>query len=217
MKLIKLARHFFLLTVFLPSIVCSTNSHKKQIQNRPPLSKEVVFASNTIRIPIGYFLLARQHSERCAVKLLDYWTGESSSEQFAVYDSYFSKDSVSSITPTSANYFRGELSFPKLVGIGRLSFNFGDQDIQCGNLRLSWSGSSWIYFYDDETERGDNSMELAPTPWTDISEVNFNDPRLQWYRYDLNREESYVNIDHLWDKDPARNPEPDVPRVTKPE
>ena len=39
----------------------------------------------------------------------------------------------------------------------------------------------------------------APTKWTDISQVIAFDPRLRWYRYDENREDTYIPIDQLWE------------------
>ncbi len=208
MNRIPCARKLLLWLAILTFMACGTNTQKNPQIERPPLSSEVAIFEHTIRIPIGYFLLARRHSERCAVKLIDHWTTEGGSELYTIYDSYFSKHPVAFISPTAANYFRGELSFPKLVGIGRLAFNFGELDIRCGSMQMHWTGVSWIYFHHSGHALGDYGIELAPTPWTDIAEVNFNDPRLQWYRYDENREESYVHIDQLWEKDPARDPDP---------
>jgi hypothetical protein len=46
----------------------------------------------------------------------------------------------------------------------------------------------------------DYGIELAPTPWTDIKELNIKDPRIKWYKYDEKRERVFIPIDKLWEK-----------------
>jgi len=46
----------------------------------------------------------------------------------------------------------------------------------------------------------DYGFELAPTPWTDIKDVNIKDPRIKWYKYDEKRERFFIPIDKLWEK-----------------
>ena len=45
--------------------------------------------------------------------------------------------------------------------------------------------------------RGDYGIELSPTKWEGIQEVNVHDPRLKWYRYDENRESVDIPLDNL--------------------
>jgi hypothetical protein len=56
-----------------------------------------------------------------------------------------------------------------------------------------------IYFFSLSQKDGDYGIELAPTKWTDISQVNVFDPRLKWYRYDEKRKDTFIPIDQLWE------------------
>jgi len=92
----------------------------------------------------------------------------------------------------------GELIRPRLRGIGRLSFSFGNTDIECGSFKLFWSEKGWVYFFNSSQKQGDYGIELAPTRWTDISQVNVFDPRLKWFKYDESRETMIISVDELW-------------------
>lgn len=44
----------------------------------------------------------------------------------------------------------------------------------------------------------DDKVRLAPTPWKQISEVDLNDKRIQWFKYDETRKRRIIQIDRLW-------------------
>jgi len=91
-----------------------------------------------------------------------------------------------------------ELSFPNPRGIGRFAFSFGKKDIVFGPIELLWFGEGNIHFFSSRQEEGDYGVEMAPTKWTDISQVNVFDKRLTWYRYDPKRNNIEIPIDELW-------------------
>jgi hypothetical protein len=66
-------------------------------------------------------------------------------------------------------------------------------------LKLQWAGRGSVFFYAEGQEQGDHGIELAPTIWTDISEVDVFDPRIKWYRYDEQRKRMNISIDQLWE------------------
>jgi hypothetical protein len=43
-----------------------------------------------------------------------------------------------------------------------------------------------------------STAELAPTPWTEISQVNALDPRIWWYQRDERRWHLYIPLNELW-------------------
>lgn len=62
--------------------------------------------------------------------------------------------------------------------------------------------NSWtlvVYYNKHDQPQGDYGIELAPTKWTDISQVDVFDPRLIWYRYDENRKDLNIPVDKLWE------------------
>jgi hypothetical protein len=164
--------------------------------SRSPMDVEI--ASNAVRVPTGAILLVRKNAEYCAIKFTKFWTGSTEEDQYAAYESYYQGDKTGSFSNKNVKFKEGELSRPRLRGMGRLSFSFGNTDIQCGPIHLEGSGKGWVYFFNRNQDQGDHGIELAPTQWTEISEVNVFDPRLKWYRYDANRQDIRISVDRLW-------------------
>ena len=100
---------------------------------------------------------------------------------------------------SNVQFKKDKLSSPKPRGIGRFAFSFGNKEIKCGAIQLHWSGKGWVHFYGGDQKEGDYGIELAPTKWTNISQVNVFDPRVKWYRYDAKRQDIKIPIDRLWD------------------
>lgn len=166
---------------------------------RPLRPDDVGISPNALRVPEKYILLVRKNAEYCAIRFAEFWTGETKEDEYAKYESYYQGDKTGNLTNQNVKIKQGELSRPRLRGIGRLSFSFGNTDIQCGSIELFWSGKGWVYFFNSNQKQGDYGIELAPTKWTDISQVNVFDPRLKWYRYDSNRQRDKFPIGELWD------------------
>ncbi len=75
----------------------------------------------------------------------------------------------------------------------------GQIHVRCGGTSLRWTYPSFIYMGRtlDPKDR-DPDVELAPTPWSDIRDVNVADPRVKWYRHDTTRLPMSVSVDQLW-------------------
>ncbi len=56
---------------------------------------------------------------------------------------------------------------------------------------------SSLYFW-SKAKVVDEKVRLAPTPWKEISEVDLNDKRIQWFKYDETRKRQIIQIDRLW-------------------
>ncbi|MBN1103927.1 MAG: hypothetical protein JXL84_10985 [Deltaproteobacteria bacterium] len=164
----------------------------------PPSSTDVYIAPNAVMVPMGHFLLIKKNNEYCALKFLSYWNENHGQDRYATYISYYQGDGTGNFTKDTVQLHKGELSFPKPRGVGRLSFSFGKKEVICGPIRLFWAGNGYIYFHREGQEQGDHGIELAPTKWTDISQVNVADHRLKWYRYDPGRPRSTIPLENLW-------------------
>jgi len=165
----------------------------------PPGPNEVHIGKTAIMMPLGKILLVRRNSEYCAVIFTDFWVGKTEEDLYAKYESYYQGDKSGDLSRQNVKYKNRKLSFPKPRGIGRLAFSFGNKEIQCGTIRLLWSGQGAVHFYREGKAQGDYGIELAPTKWTDISQVNVFDQRLKWYRYDENRKRVNIPVDQLWE------------------
>ena len=165
----------------------------------PPGPNDVHIGKTAIVMPLGKILLVRRYSEYCAVKFTDFWTGKTEEDLYAKYESCYQGDKSGDFSRQNIKFRNGKLSFPKPRGIGRLAFSFGKKEISCGTVRLFWSGQGAVHFYREGQAQGDYGIELAPTKWTEISQVNVFDQRLKWYRYDENRKRVNIPVDQLWE------------------
>lgn len=189
-------------TIFLCFLIVSSQMMVEKMpasaDNELASAEDVCIAPNSIRIPTGLLLLVRRHKDYGAIKFTEYWTGKTLEDEYATYESYFQGDTTGNFTNQNVQFRRGELSRPRLRGFGRFSFSSGNTDIQCGPIKLLWSGKGWVYFFSSNQDQGEYGIKLAPTNWTDISQVNVFDSRLRWYQYDQNRERERIPIHMLW-------------------
>jgi hypothetical protein len=173
----------------------------------PPEPNEVHIGNTIIVMPLEKILLVRKGSEYCAIKFTKLWSENTSeigtlfvasgSDEYAMYELYYQGDKTGDFTKKNVKFKKEKLSYLKPRGIGRLAFTFGNQEIKCGTIELSAISNS-VSFYGEGQKEGDYGIELAPTKWTDISEVNVFDPRIKWYRYDENRERVNIPVEQLW-------------------
>ncbi len=170
-----------------------------QEQIVPPGPNDVVIGPNAVRVPLGRISLVRKNKEYCAVKFTGFWTGKTEEDWYATYESYYQGDKTGDFSNRNVQFRKEKLSSPQPRGIGRFAFSFGNRDVLCGSVKLEWTGKGWLYFYGSNQKEGDYGVELAPTKWTDISQVNIRDPRLRWYRYDQERKRVNIPIDQLWE------------------
>jgi len=174
---------------------------KKEEDIRPPGQNEVHIAPNGVIMPPLRILLVRKDTDYCAIRFIKFWTGKDENDRYATYESYYQGDKTGDFTNKNAKFTKEELHFPKpsfsLFG-HPFAFDIRD-DIRCGPIRLWWSGGGSVYFFKSAQRQGDYGIELAPTKWTDISQVNVSDPRLKWYRYDEKRKRMNIPVDQLWE------------------
>jgi hypothetical protein len=170
-----------------------------------PNAKDVYLAPNAIGIPLGRILMVRKDNEYCAVKFTQCLTGKTDHDQHAEYESYYQGDKTGSFYNRNVKYVKEEVYYTKqsLSIFGHPIRIGAKKDICCGPIELWWSGLKCVtavYFNRHDQKQGDfYGIELAPTLWTDIKEVNLNDPRIKWYRYDENRKRVNIPIDQLWE------------------
>lgn len=173
-----------------------------------PEANEVQIAPNAIGIPLGHILLIRNDSDYCAVKFIRCWTGQADYDQHAEYESYYQGDKTGDFRSKNVKYRKEEVYYtkPSFSIFGHPVRIGAKRDICCGPIELWWSGLNckiFVYYFRHDQKQGDYGIELAPTKWTDISQVNVFDPRLKWYRYDAKRKDTKIPMDRLWD-DQAR-------------
>jgi hypothetical protein len=191
-----------------------------------PMTKadEVAIYHGGVVIPLDRILLVRKDDRYCALKFTRVWTevdeermkeyapdiakgGDSAdhfreiaTRKYALYESYFQKGCAGDFSSNSLEIRYGKASWLPLRGPFRpFIYQPGEAYVKCCSFKLVWSYQTGVSFIPSGKYLGDYGIELAPTPWTNIKEVNVWDSRINWYRYDEKRERVFIPIDELWE------------------
>jgi len=165
--------------------------------NTPLGANDVRVGPHYIEMPLGKIFLIRKSQFYGAVKLTKFWMGRTKRHQYATYECWYQDDGTGDFSNKNVKFKAGKAS-STLYGIGRFSFNFGNEEIRCGSFRLWWLGNGMVYFFKRGQEFLDYGIELAPTKWTDIREVDVFYPHLKWYKYNKDRPRTDIPVDKLW-------------------
>ncbi len=166
-----------------------------------PSPDEVHIGPLAIGMPIGKILLVHKDKNYSAVKFTKYWTEKDGQEKYATYEVHSQKDGTGNFLENNVEVIKGRASFLPPRGIFYpLIWQPGKPDVKCGFVSLAWS--PWcnvchVAFFKRGKPAGDYGIELAPTPWGDIKEVNVFDQRLKWYKYDVSRKRRNISISKL--------------------
>ena len=160
---------------------------------------EVVVYDKGVQVPLGRILLIRKGSDCFALKFTRLWSQKNRSERFSAYEVYHQGDGTGDFLKKNVTMTEGKTSRLPLKGPFRpYIYQPGDIFVKCGPYKLILGYKTFVGFMPPDKGLGEYGFELAPTPWTDIKEVNVNDSRVKWYRYDEKREKVFINIDKLW-------------------
>lgn len=163
-----------------------------------------IVTSMAVLPPMGTFLLARQKKTVCAIKFTEMWRGNDATGSNALHsgeESFRSRYVKYLGGRTSGTWIidpvkksgDSELTQGRLVGLGRLAFGTGKTRIDCGPFKLFWTAPAHVYFSSGKPSLlQDQGTEIALTKWTEIEQVDPNDPALLWLRYDKDRQESRI-------------------------
>lgn len=166
----------------------------------PPGPNEVQIAFSGVDMPLGRILLIRKNSKYCAVKFTRFWTEKDGKEKFATYEVYYKEDGIGDFSNKNLKVIKEKASLlPPRGPFYPLKWQPGNPEIKCRSLRLAWDYKGFVCFFERRDSPGEYGIELAPTKWADISQVNVLDTRLKWYRYDTKRKRMNIPIDQLWD------------------
>lgn len=184
---------------------------KRELENRTTAHQDdAIVYWGGVAAPIGRYLLIRKNSAMCAVLFKNFRKGGDArpgtsfntgeEHLYADYDWYFQNDGSGDFNKKSVKQGHDKVAYGPLVGIGRLAFQTTNQTISCGSIKLNWRYPDVVRFFYGSKVVG-TGVELAPTPWSSISEVNGNDPDIKWFQTDQNRAPTIIPVTDL--KKPA--------------
>lgn len=174
-------------------------------------SNSVEVGPTRVAVPLCKFLLIRKGSEYCAIRFMEafdegygLYKGKPV-EAFARYEVYYQGDGSGDFLNKNTQHASKNLIIPlkfgfwsKLIGPKR------NVQIECGPYELAWGTGTVVHFFrrpDDQDHPASikrYGIELSPTLWSQIGEVNVQDPRLRWYRYDESRQEQVLLPNEVW-------------------
>jgi len=184
--------------LLLLSEACSSNPPSKAqaapAEPRDPYTTAAIH-SRGIASPVGRLALLRKGTAVCAVRFTSFQRERDASaplpSQFgeevmsAEYDWYLLPNKNHGFTERAVKSGHEVLTLKQNTGIGRFSFRRGTRVVRCGSMELGWGYPNWLSLVvvSDDKLRW-NGIEIAPTAWQHIGQVNVADPSLRWYRHD---------------------------------
>lgn len=190
---------------------------------REPNDNEVVISHASMEVPLERILLIRKDDCYCAIKFIRNWTEidedrmklsektaaagpvskkfteDAATKKYAIYESYYQGDGSGDFSKTNVIKIKETASLLPYKGSIRPFINQpGNPYVKCNSIKLTWGYKKKVYFSPPNKKGADYGFELAPTPWSDISQVNVFDPKVKWYKHEDNREWIYMPIDRLW-------------------
>jgi hypothetical protein len=168
------------------------------------LTKDALVTWHDAGTALGRFVLVRSGKAACALRFTEYHSGQdakppttfSSGEesQYAEYEWFYQADGSGNFRAANAESGTGKLSKGPLRGIGRLAFQTGNTTIKCGPLTLGWSYPTRVNFV---LPAGELTVQLAPTRWSSIDQVDFHASGIPWYSKDENRQPIVIPLEKL--------------------
>jgi hypothetical protein len=182
---------------------------KERVASEARARGTVSIGPNAIGPALGYLLLIRRGKDLCAIRFTEFHAGDDIDLDakwtapwptvYATYDWYYQGDGSGDLTRSTARSGQGALEERPSVGLRGMGHAMarGNLEVLCGPFRLIWLYPRAVGFAATWNDKG--TVELAPTPWRQPSEVNLQEPRLQWYRYDDNRPRTSKPVEKLWE------------------
>lgn len=179
-----------------------TKGYTGSYNDYEPKDNEVLISFNCVEMPLDKILLIRKGCDYCALKFMKLWTEKDGNEKYAAYEVYYQSDGTGDFSKKNIIINNSVASELPLKGPFRpFIYQPGNSFVKCGPHKLTWNYKKKVGTMPPNKGLGDFGFELAPTPWSDIKEVNINDLRVKWYRYSNKRERIIISIDKLWKED----------------
>ncbi len=195
------------LTIALLSDQVMSNATQLTIEEREAqVSTGALIQTVSVSIPVGRFLLMRRDSDLCAIRFTAFHRGHDAKPQtwfhsghenfYADYEWYWPEPNGNFRGP---DIKKGHRTLRRGAIVGLLFLNLGvplgTDDVECGSLTPIWFYPTGIGF--TKGPRFDHDLELAPTQWTELTQINLSDPKLKWYRYNEDQPDTFIPLKEL--------------------
>ena len=150
------------------------------------LATQFVIVGTSVKMPIGAFLLVRKNGEIGAIRLTS--IDRANTEDFGkfTYESYFPSDAAGLFRSGKLVRHTGELDVRSSKGTRGIYYQPGLHKASIGKWTFAFNSPSRMHMSGISFWKEDHGYEFAPTSACDLSEINANDKRLRWFRYNPN-------------------------------
>jgi hypothetical protein len=145
---------------------------------------EVNICPESIQLPVGRIVLLRVGTSYGAIKFTKAQKGPERNEYFAQCESYYQGDGTGDFSKSNVNFRVNDLKIQNPPLYGMLYFiKRVKMDFYCGPIKLLWGPDTAIVFFNQYlTADQKTNISVAPTVWTDISQIDLAHPQLKWYK-----------------------------------
>jgi hypothetical protein len=151
--------------------------------------------------PFKCFLLIQDGDALCAIRFTNFVRGQdarppsiwtSGDETLtSVYEWHVLARTDGKVTSKRHGQAIAQFTAPR--GFGHLIVAGGYDNVQCGDKQYNWIYPDAVHF-----PSGPNSpMRMAPTKWTEVSQIQVDDPSLKWFAADKSRADVRIPRERL--------------------
>lgn len=168
-----------------------------------------------VSAPINRFLLIKRADDLCAIRFTAFYrkpaitelvqSPENRMDLFAEYDWYYQSDGSGDLR--KQNVLRGRRTValigvsPRLYldvwdekAIEKLEARFPSKKVNCGPFELVWYYPTGVKFSSSFTSTRDEGIEMAPTRWQRVNDIESRDSGIKWYVYDPSEKRELIRI-----------------------
>ncbi len=191
--------------ILLITIWCASCAAGNGMVTKKTEEPYVYITNSAVSPPLGFFGLVQHDNSYCAVKFMETGRDEKKQYRYALYDWHYQGDGSGDFSRSTAKHGTGKATYhyAEISSRGRLAFQTGNMDIVCAEMHILWIGDTTLTFQNAKKDEKEQEIikagvKIAPTKWTNISEINVFDKRLKWYHYDAKRQTIKIHVNQLW-------------------
>jgi hypothetical protein len=150
------------------------------------LATQFVIRGTSIQMPVGAFLLVRKNGEIGAIRLTNIDPAVTEDYGKFTYESYFPSDAAGVFRSGKLVRHAGELDVRPSKGMRGVYYQPGLHKASIGEWTFAFNSPGRMHMSGISFWKEDHDYEFAPTSACDLSEIDADDKRLRWFRFDRN-------------------------------
>lgn len=150
------------------------------------LEQQVRMAGGDLCMPLGLFVLVRKGNQYGAIRFTDAAPGKKPGTGRSHYESLYWEGQAGPLPTATAKRRSGELSEVAPVGLHPWAIDPSHAKLRVGPFAFRYFYPSGIYMFPYGKAGRDYGFEFAPTAISDPAHLDPSNPKLRWFKYDIN-------------------------------